>query len=139
MTHFAPLLVPPDRHDGPHAFVHVVGTSVWVGPAAADPSWSAHFVGLVDGAAWWAVDVPAGTDPSDGAAIDLYSFHGRSGEHEWLAAGRAVQLVEWARTHRFCGRCGTPTELVPSERAMRCQSCGLLAFPRVAPAMITLV
>ena len=60
-------------------------------------------------------------------------------EDEWMAAGRAVQLVEWARTHRFCGRCGTPTERAAGERAMRCPACGLLAFPRLAPAMITLV
>ena len=78
-------------------------------------------------------------DPADGAAIDLRSFFGRAGEVEWLVAGRAVQLVEWARTHRFCGRCGTPTEQQAGERAMRCPACGLLAFPRIAPAMITLV
>ena len=50
-----------------------------------------------------------------------------------------MQLVEWGRTHRFCGRCGTPTEPAPGERAMRCPACGLSAFPRLAPAMITLV
>ena len=33
----------------------------------------------------------------------------------------------------------TRTELADGERAMRCPSCGLLAFPRVAPAMIVLV
>ncbi|MBW8827347.1 MAG: NAD(+) diphosphatase [Acidobacteria bacterium] len=54
-------------------------------------------------------------------------------------AGRAVQLVEWTRTHRFCGRCGTPTDEAPGERARRCPSCGLQAFPRLAPAIITLV
>ena len=58
---------------------------------------------------------------------------------QWTIAGRAVQLVEWARTHRYCGRCGTPTEPSPNERAMRCPDCGLLAFPRLAPAIITLV
>ena len=88
---------------------------------------------------WYAVDVPAGADPSDGAAVDLFGYHGRAGEAAWLAAGRAVQLVEWGRTHRFCGRCGTPTEPAPGERAMRCPACGLAAFPRLAPAMITLV
>jgi NAD+ diphosphatase len=93
----------------------------------------------VDGIAWWAVDVPAGDDPSDGAALDLRAYYGRASEHEWLAAGRAVQIVEWARTHRFCGRCGAPTELAHNERAMRCPGCGLMAFPRLAPAMITLV
>ena len=50
-----------------------------------------------------------------------------------------MQIVEWARTHRFCGRCGEPTELARNERAMRCPACSLMAFPRLAPAMITLV
>jgi NAD+ diphosphatase len=120
-------------------FVHVVDTSVWVAPAPADDAWPVHVVGVLDGACWYAVDVPAGTDPSDGAAVDLYSFHGQVGEDGWLAAGRAVQLVEWARTHRYCGRCGTPTEAAAHERAMTCPNCGLAAFPRLAPAMITLV
>ena len=57
----------------------------------------------------------------------------------WTVAGRAVQLVEWDRTHRYCGRCATPTEVVAGERARRCPTCGLLAFPRLAPAMIVLV
>lgn len=136
---FQPLNQPPAEHAGEHRYVHVIGAAVFVDDRPGDPAWSAHFVGLVDGHAWWAVDVPDGDDPSFGAALDLRRYHGTAGEHEWLAAGRAVQLVEWARTHRFCGRCGTPTELALGERAMRCPACGLLAFPRLSPAMITLV
>jgi NAD+ diphosphatase len=83
--------------------------------------------------------VPDGHDPSDGAAIDLRQFSARADEPAWLAAGRAVQLVEWGRTHRFCGRCGAETEPARGERAMRCPACGLTSFPRLAPAMITLV
>jgi NAD+ diphosphatase len=120
-------------------YVHVIGSAVWTDAAPADPSWPSHVVGLLDGRAWYAVDVPADLDPSDGAALDLFGYHGRAGEAAWLAAGRAVQLVEWGRTHRFCGRCGTPTEPASGERAMRCPACGLSAFPRLAPAMITLV
>ena len=67
------------------------------------------------------------------------SLYGRTSERRWAVAGRAVQLVEWARTHRYCGRCGTPTEAVPGERARRCPACRLLAFPRLAPAMIVLI
>lgn len=136
---FQPLNQPPAEHGGEHRYVHVIGAAVFVDDRPGDPAWSAHFVGLVDGLAWWAVDVPDGDDPSDGAAVDLRRYHGSSAEHEWLAAGRAVQLVEWARTHRFCGRCGTPTELSVGERAMRCPACDLLSFPRLSPAMITLV
>ncbi len=132
------------RHTAPEGlaearFVHVVGTSVWVTAAPADQAWTRHVVGVLDGTCWYAVDVPAGTDPSDGAAVDLRVYHGRAGEDAWLAAGGAVQLVEWARTHRYCGRCGTPTEPAAHERAMICPACGLAAFPRLAPAMITLV
>lgn len=136
---FRPLNVAPDPHEGERRFVHVIGASVFVDDRAAEHDWPVHFIGLVDGDAWWAVDVPHGDDPSYGAAVDLRAYHGHAAEHEWLAAGRAVQIVEWARTHRFCGRCATPTELAPGERAMRCPSCALLAFPRLSPAMITLV
>jgi len=139
ISHFRPLVVPPSDHGGRHRYVHVVGSAVWIDERPADSSWGAHFIGIVDGEAWWGVDVPGDDDPSDGASLDLRAFYGRWPEHHWLAAGRAVQIVEWARTHRFCGRCGVPTELVPGERAMRCPRCGLLSFPRLAPAMITLV
>jgi NAD+ diphosphatase len=138
MMSFEPRSSAPDEV-GEEAYVHVVGASVWVDTAPADGSWPRHVVGVLDGACWYAVDVPHGVDPSDGAAVDLRVFHGRAGEAAWLAAGRAVQLVEWARTHRFCGRCATPTEQAANERAMRCPTCGLQAFPRLAPAMITLV
>lgn len=120
-------------------YLHVVGTSLWEHDAAADGSWARHFLGVLDGAAVWAVDVPTGEDPADGAAVDLYRYFGVAGDLRWSVAGRAVQIVEWARTHRFCGRCATPTVEVLGERAMRCPACGLMAFPRVAPAMITLV
>jgi NAD+ diphosphatase len=122
-----------------HRYFHVIGSSVWVDDAPHTMEWSAHFLGMLGDDACWAVDVPHGDDPADGAAVDLRSFYGRTSEVEWLVAGRAVQVVEWARTHRFCGRCGTPTEQQVGERSMRCPACGLLAFPRIAPAMITLV
>ena len=66
-------------------------------------------------------------------------LYGRVDDLRWTLAGRAVQLVDWDRTTRFCGRCGTATEPMPGERARRCPSCGLLAFPRLAPAVITLI
>ncbi len=136
---FSPLNVLPRDHGGGHRYVHIVGSAVWLEDRPFDDAWSLHFVGLVDGHAWWAVDVPRGHDPSDGAALDLRMYHGRAAEHEWLAAGRAVQVVEWARTHRFCGRCGETNEMLSNERAMRCPACSLTAFPRLSPAMITLV
>jgi len=138
MSTFNPALR-PDRDVSRHRYIHVIGAAVFVDDRPGDPQWGAHFLGMLGDEACWGVDVPAGDDPSFGAALDLYSYFGRASELEWLVAGRAVQLVEWARTHRFCGRCGTPTEPQDHERAMKCPACGLLAFPRLAPAMITLV
>lgn len=54
-------------------------------------------------------------------------------------AGRAAQVVEWDRSHRFCGVCGTPTEPHPHERARVCPACRHSAYPRVSPAMMALV
>ncbi len=120
-------------------FIHVIGTSVFTDDRPADDSWPRHFVGVLDGRALYAIDVPEGHDPSYGAHVDLRRYFTMVDESSWVAAGRAVQLVEWSRTHRFCGRCATPT--VRSERfmSMECPSCGLVAFPRLSPAMITLV
>lgn len=102
---------------------------------------AAIFVGRLDGRNCWAADLnesgPAAVDPA--AWSNLMQLHGQVDEGAWLAAGRAVQLVEWNRNHRFCGRCATPTELSDRERSRRCPACGLSAFPRLAPAIITLV
>jgi NAD+ diphosphatase len=102
-------------------------------------------VGVLDGATCWAVGVaadgstglPGGSD--DGRWEPLMALASTVGVEEWTAAGRAVQLVEWARTSRFCGRCGTATVQAPGERAMRCPACRLLAYPRLAPAVIVLI
>ena len=137
---YSPINIDPVDHLGGHRYIHVIGTSVFIDTEIADDSWDRHVVGVVNGDAWWAIDVPSDADdPSYGAALDLFSYFGRAAQGEWMAAGRAVQIVEWARTHRFCGRCGTPTGLSPGERGMKCPACALVAYPRVAPAMITLV
>jgi NAD+ diphosphatase len=137
---YQPLNDVPAGFAGDHRFVHVIGTSVFVDDRLEDDGWARHFVGIVEGVGWWAVDVPADSpDPSYGAALDLRNYFGVASAAEWLAAGRAVQTAEWVRTHRFCGRCATPTEPSPGERGLKCPACGLLAYPRVAPAMITLV
>jgi NAD+ diphosphatase len=137
MASFLPALEPTSNPIA-HRYFHVIGSLVFVDDRVAG-DWPSHFLGMLDGEACWGVDVPEDDDPSDGAAIDLYSYFGRASETEWMVAGRAVQLVEWSRTHRFCGRCATPTEPSGGDRSMRCPACGLLAYPRLAPAMITLV
>jgi NAD+ diphosphatase len=54
-------------------------------------------------------------------------------------AGRAFQIVEWDRSHQFCGRCGARLRDRAGERAKECPACGHVVYPRVSPAMMVLV
>ncbi|MDH3705897.1 MAG: NAD(+) diphosphatase [Acidimicrobiia bacterium] len=99
-----------------------------------------HVLGHLAGRPVYGVGVPDDTpDPPGGRFVDLYSLHAEVGHEQWLMAGRATQIVDWSRTHRFCGRCGVETVVAASERAMECPRCGLLAFPRLSPAVIMAV
>jgi NAD+ diphosphatase len=73
------------------------------------------------------------------AADGLRSLYPLLGDLLWGVAGRAAQILAWDRTHAFCGQCGTPTENAGHERARRCPSCGLMAYPRLSPAIIIAV
>lgn len=139
-----PSLAPTGPSAGPVLVVAVRGSDVALTEPAGwreDAGGGALFVGTVGGRHCWAVDadleLPEGVEA--GEFRNLMRLYGEVDEPVWAAAGRAVQLVEWNRNHRYCGRCATPTEMAPGERARRCPACGLHAFPRLAPAIITLV
>ena len=69
----------------------------------------------------------------------LRSLFGTMDEALLSVAGRAFQISNWARTHRFCGACGTPTVHVAGERCVKCPACGFMAYPRISPAMMVLI
>ncbi|MGH3154285.1 MAG: NAD(+) diphosphatase [Streptosporangiaceae bacterium] len=50
-------------------------------------------------------------------------------------------LLYWGRQQRYCGRCGSATELRHAGHLRACTNgeCGALIFPRIEPAVITLV
>ena len=48
----------------------------------------------------------------------------------------AWHLYTWYRVNRFCGACGEKTVHDGKERMMRCEKCGNMIFPRIAPAVI---
>jgi NAD+ diphosphatase len=99
-----------------------------------------HFLGVLDGHAVWAIDIDDHVEPHDWhELVHLRGLYGRVPEQQWVAAGRAEQIVQWDRTHQFCGRCGTATHHHAKDRARECLNCGLLAYPRLSPAVIVLV
>lgn len=96
-----------------------------------------HYLGRIDAHDCWALalsDVPPGwrRTPLRAAMMSMAGLLGP-------LAGRAAQVLEWDRTHRFCGVCGAPTVIKPGERARVCTACGHVAYPRVSPAMMALV
>ena len=104
------------------------------------PFGSQHYLGQLDGYPCYAVDLPEGALAPEGMAFEgLRKVFGRLDEDLFWLAARAVQIVEWDRTHQFCGRCGTPLRPRETERAKECPQCYLLHFPRLAPAVIVLV
>lgn len=49
------------------------------------------------------------------------------------------QLMNWYLQNKFCGRCGTRTEIKPDERAIICPECSHIVFPKIAPAVIVAI
>jgi NAD+ diphosphatase len=70
---------------------------------------------------------------------DLRALLAHLDEEMFWIAGRANQLVDWQRTHQYCGTCGLPTEDKKDERAKICLHCGLINYPRLSPAVIVAV
>lgn len=59
--------------------------------------------------------------------------------HLLFAAVTASQLSRWYRDNRFCGSCGSPTELAPASREIVCPSCARIVYPKICPGVICAV
>lgn len=147
---FTPLTHPPAQAANARTFAFRGNELLLAEPAMQVPVSSirrslaideAHVlpVGLYEGAYCEAAWVAKDTQPPAGFAFrGLRSLFGRMDEALLAVAGRAFQIADWARTHRYCGACGRPMQREAGERAMKCE-CGHLAYPRISPAMMVLV
>lgn len=124
------LLVPLDGPLAPISGVEALGLETL----------RSQYLGLLDEIHAVSVELPADVEAPPGMAFrDLRMLYGRLEPVLHEVASRAVQLVEWDRTHQFCGACGTPTTPAHGERARSCPACGLAQFPRLSPAIIVSV
>ncbi len=69
----------------------------------------------------------------------LRYLYSRLDEVTHAVAMRAIHMIEWDRTVRFCSRCGAQMSDVAEMNAKSCPVCGLVTFPRLSPAVIMLV
>jgi NAD+ diphosphatase len=149
---FAPAHATPAALDPrAHVFAYLDGRLVTRGsdeapelPTLADLAAFAapalHYLGELGGHPCVAAALTADTVlPAGWKARGLRALFFRMPDALVALAGRAFQVIEWDATHRFCGRCGTATVVRAHERAKECPACGLIAYPRVSPAMMALV
>lgn len=109
------------------------GASIPLGSAG-----EALYLGHLDGEPCFARE--SSEPPVAGSeATALRALFGVLSDEEFAIAGRALGLIAWDRDHRFCGRCGAPTERSVVERVRTCTACRHGAYPRLSPAVIMLV
>nr|WP_277989449.1 NAD(+) diphosphatase [Corallococcus sp. NCSPR001] len=108
--------------------------------ALPEVSASAHFLGMLDDTDCYAAPLPGDFAPPEGLKfVPARSLYKQVDEATFAVAGRALSICEWDLNHRFCGKCGTATQLVPGERARRCPVDHTPFYPRIAPAVIVLI
>ncbi|HWJ93770.1 MAG TPA: NAD(+) diphosphatase [Telluria sp.] len=146
---FTPLMAAQD-HPDPLSFVFHQGRLLVRESDLALPDAGALTRLDLDPVRWQAVGLLGErycrTTWADGeAAPEGYAWHGlrslfgQLDEEVLGVAARAAQVCEWARTHRFCGACGSGTVLAAGERCYKCVNCGHMAYPRISPAMMVLI
>jgi len=52
---------------------------------------------------------------------------------------RAYHVAQWRRESLFCGSCGAKNTDSADEVARQCPACGRMEYPRITPAVITLI
>jgi NAD+ diphosphatase len=89
---------------------------------------------------YYAVAASAAGEPASSLRFaSARSLFGILDEVTLSFVGKALALTEFEATHRFCGRCATPTEASALERARHCPHCRATFYPRIPPAVITLI
>ena len=153
--HFEPATRLPESLAGDHLWLVFQGGRVLVVEEAAtqpfpvlrDAAWlgmdelAREYLGQLGGRGVFAVSVPETAVPPAGYRFDdLRRLLGQADDLLFAIAGRAFQVLEWERNHRFCGRCGVPTESHPlGERSRVCPACRLSSYPRINPCVIVAV
>ena len=151
---FTALISPPADWKGPALWFAFQGSQILVVrgaqnasvPSASDPRefglapQRSQYLGILGEQHCFAcemeenVPLPAGMQLSG-----LRALFGALDDSLFALAGRAFQIVDWNRSHQFCGHCGTPTQPKTNERARVCPNCGQSHYPRIAPAVMALV
>ncbi|MEV0392764.1 NAD(+) diphosphatase [Polymorphospora rubra] len=117
------------------------GARVWAGALPTPQAVPAAEAATTDAAVAGAPGL-ARPAPADGALGDWLGWPrvaAELGEPYAALASRALQVMTWRRTHRFCGACATELADVPGEHARRCPSCAVYVPMQLSPAVLAAI
>lgn len=98
------------------------------------------FIGTLQDQCCFAAEAPKETNAPLGWIWNpLRQLYGILRDEDFAVAGRALQLIDWDRSHTYCGCCGNLTFHRQNERCRECSTCGHLAYPKIAPAILALI
>ncbi|MER5333109.1 NUDIX domain-containing protein [Micromonospora sp. NPDC002717] len=112
------------------------GTVLRIADLPADTAWVP--LGTLDGVPAWAAE-PTGQEELTGRWRGWASLTAEAPEPLATLAGRALTVVDWRRTHRWCGACRAELADVPGESARRCPDCDLYVPMRFSAAVLVAV
>ena len=99
-----------------------------------------QYLGVLGGRHCFSAEAAAEAEAPQGWVWQgLRALFGALDDAQFALAGRALQVVDWDRTHQYCGACGRATAASASERSRQCPGCGRVAYPRLSPAVMGLV
>jgi len=151
---FTALISPPADWKGPALWFAFQGSQILIVrgaqsasvPSASDPREfglapkRSQYLGILGAQHCFACELEENVTPPEGMQLSgLRALFGTLDDSLFALAGRAFQIVDWNRSHQFCGHCGTPTQTKANERARVCPNCGQSHYPRIAPAVMALV
>jgi NAD+ diphosphatase len=121
---------------GRRLLVGTTGPLPFVADLPAGTEWVP--LGSLDGTRVWATGL-ASVDEQLGDWHSWPAMAGKLGEPLAALAGRALQVITWRRTHRFCGACATELADVSGEHARRCPACDLYVPMQLSPAVLAAI
>jgi NAD+ diphosphatase len=121
---------------------------LWLDSSArrhVDGDGSLLLLGVMDGAAHFAVDFSSLPDPIVDLGLEGATFSEARGialELPPAEAGivaHARSLLDWHNRNGFCSACGSPTRPKRAGGMRKCEACGAEHFPRTDPVVIMVV
>jgi len=98
------------------------------------------YLGTQQALYYYAAEVISSALPPDGWEVSpVRELYGKVPDNDMALASYAVRIMDFDRSHAFCGRCGAKTRPLTTERAQICTACNRIFYPRISPAIIVLI